>query len=308
MVQTSWGELRVSDAHVHFFSHQFFSLLAAQKPELTVASMGAMLGWNMPPEDPGELATEWAAELSRHGVDRASLIASLPGDESSVEAAITAFPGRFYGMFMANPLTAGATEKLGAILDRGNLRMPCLFPAMHRYSLHDGAVIGMLERLAAYENPAVFIHCGVLSVGVRKKLGLLSPFDMRFSNPMDVHGLATRFPQVRFVLPHFGAGYFREALMVADLCPNVYLDTSSSNSWMKYENGLTLPDVFRKSLEVVGAQRLVFGTDSSFFPRGWNQGVFEAQQSALAEIGISADDAAAIFGGNLDALFGSSEQ
>ena len=39
----------------------------------------------------------------------------------------------------------------------------------------------------------------------------------------------------RSSLPHFGAGYFREALMLADLCPNVYLDTSSSNSWMRYE-------------------------------------------------------------------------
>ena len=36
------------------------------------------------------------------------------------------------------------------------------------------------------------------------------------------------------IIPHFGAGLFREALMVADLCPNVLLDTSSSNGWIKY--------------------------------------------------------------------------
>ena len=70
---------------------------------------------------------------------------------------------------------------------------------------------------------AVFVHCGVLSVGVRKKLGLPSPFDIRFGNPLDLHAVALRYPQVPIIIPHFGAGLFREALMVADLCPNVLL-------------------------------------------------------------------------------------
>jgi hypothetical protein len=72
-----------------------------------------------------------------------------------------------------------------------------------------------------------------------------------------------RYPNLPFVVPHFGAGYFREALMLADLCPNVYLDTASSNSWIKYE-GLELKTVFRRALDVVGPGRLLFGTDSSF--------------------------------------------
>ena len=72
-------------------------------------------------------------------------------------------------------------------------------------------------------------------------------------------------------MPHFGAGYFREALMLADLCSNVYLDTSSTNSWMRYQAAhLTLRTVFRHALDVAGPERLLFGTDSSFFPRGWN--------------------------------------
>jgi len=41
---------------------------------------------------------------------------------------------------------------------------------------------------------------------------------MRFSNPLDLHAIALAFPQVRFIMPQFGAGMFREALMLADLC------------------------------------------------------------------------------------------
>ena len=173
----------------------------------------------------------------------------------------------------------------------------CLFPAMHLYSMQDRRVELLVEQAAAHRC-AVFVHCGVLSVGVRKKLGLPSPFDMRFSNPLDLHSVALRHPTVPFIVPHFGAGYFREALMLADLCPNVYLDTSSSNSWMRYE-GLDLPTVFRRALSVAGPGRLLFGSDSSFFPRGWNHEVFEVQTRALLELGIGGADARQILGGNL---------
>lgn len=299
-MQTHWGEIAVSDAHVHFFSQGFFELLARQKPGLSVETMGAALGWEMPPADPAALAARWVAELDRHGVATAAIIASLPGDEASVAAAVNAFPSRLHGYFMVNPLLPDSGSQLAAAF-AGGLRVPCLFPAMHQYSLHDGRVTAFLDALAATPSPVAFVHCGVLSVGIRKKLGLASPFDLRFSNPVDVHGLALRYPRIRFVLPHFGAGYFREALMVADLCPNVYLDTSSSNSWMKYE-GQSLAGVFRRALEIVGPKRLIFGTDSSFFPRGWNQAVFSAQQEALREVGVNPEDAAAILGSNLRLL------
>jgi hypothetical protein len=174
---------------------------------------------------------------------------------------------------------------------------------MHRYSLHDARVRPVFEEAAAAPGRAVFVHCGVLTVGVRKKLGLPSPFDMRFSNPLDVHAIALRYPQMPFLVPHFGAGMFREALMLADLCPNVYLDTSSTNSWVKYE-GLDLKTVFRRTIDVLGAGRLLFGTDSSFLPRGWNYDIFETQTKALLDLGVSAADARLILGGNMERIFG----
>jgi len=147
------------------------------------------------------------------------------------------------------------------------------------------------------------VHCGVLSVGVRKRLGLPSPFDLSVGNPVALQPVAMRFSSVPIIVPHFGAGFFREALMLADLCPNVHLDTSSSNGWMKYQPGLTLGAVFRQALAVVGPDRVLFGTDSSFFPRGWVRGVYDAQSTALQELGASEEDRAKIFGRNFDRLF-----
>jgi predicted TIM-barrel fold metal-dependent hydrolase len=201
---------------------------------------------------------------------------------------------------MWNPLAPGALDQIKPALEAG-LQGVCLFPAMHRYSMHDDRVQQMLSIVAGNQAGVVFVHCGVLTVGVRKKLGLPSQFDMRFSNPIDVHASALAFPKLPFVIPHFGAGYFREALMVADLCPNVYFDTSSTNLWMKYE-GLTLRSVFERALAVLGPQRLLFGSDSSFFPRGWVADVFETQAAVLNELRVPQGDAAGIFGGNLRRL------
>jgi predicted TIM-barrel fold metal-dependent hydrolase len=308
-MQSPWGDLEVADAHVHFFSHAFFSALAAQKSAQgggaieTAETIAGALGWQAPPPEAEGLAAVWVQELDRWSVQRAALISSIPGDEPSVAAAVRCHPDRFYGYFMVNPTAPDALQRVRNGLGEGRLRCLCLFPAMHRFSIQDERVRALLEAAASCPGALVFVHCGVLTVGVRPKLGLPSPFDMRFSNPIDLHAVALAFPRLRFVVPHFGAGYFREALMLCDLCPNVYLDTSSGNGWMRYQaESLDLKQVYRRSLDVVGPQRLLFGTDSSYFPRGWHSAIFEAQSRALNEIGVSAEDARRIFGGNLNGL------
>ena len=175
----------------------------------------------------------------------------------------------------------------------------------HHDPSHDDAFMDGVAREAAAARPgtAVFVHCGVLSVGVRKRLGLPNPFDMRFGNPLDLHAVALAYPTVPILVPHFGAGLFREALMVADVCPNVHFDTSSSNGWIRYHPGLTLAAVFKQALAVLGPDRLLFGSDSSFFPRGWVSDVFAQQSGALEELGIDAGVRGRIFGGNFDRIF-----
>jgi predicted TIM-barrel fold metal-dependent hydrolase len=313
----------ICDAHVHFFSPQFFDTLTAQKG-LARSDALALLSWD-DPASAAELADRWVAELDTHGVSRSALIASVPGDEDSVAEAVARHPTRFAGFFMVDPTRDDAVDRVRRALDRG-LRGICLFPAMHRYPLQDERVAAIFNLANSHEapsppsrsdgptvgeshgptaggRPVVFVHCGVLSVGVRKRLGLPSPFDIRYGNPLDLHALALKFAGTPIIVPHFGAGLFREALMLADLCPNVHLDTSSSNAWMRYVPGLTLAHVFRTALDVVGPDRLLFGTDSSFFPRGWHRAIYDEQQKAVADARVTPDARAKIFGGNFNRLF-----
>jgi predicted TIM-barrel fold metal-dependent hydrolase len=289
----------LNDAHCHFFSTPFFAALGGD------AAL-AKLGWDAPGSAEA-LGDRWVAELDRHQVSRAALIASVHGDAASVSAAVARHRDRFIGFFMVDPTQPDAAVRAAEAIDAGGLRAICLFPAMHRFSVQDERAKRLFDIAAAKPGTAVFVHCGVLSVGVRKKLGLPSPFDIRFGNPLDLHAVALAYPGVPIIVPHFGAGLFREALMLADLCPNVLLDTSSSNGWIKYV-GLTLTGAFRQALAVVGPDRLLFGTDSSFFPRGWVTDVYERQSSALDEIGASAEVRNKIFGENFERVFPASNR
>jgi predicted TIM-barrel fold metal-dependent hydrolase len=297
--------MRLCDVHCHFFSARFLELLTKGLTDLPepgrATAVSHRLGW----DDPGtadELADRWVAELDRHGVARAALIASIPGDEESVAVAVRRHPSRFVGFFMFNPAQGAVSERLTRALGEQRLRGICLFPAMHGYRLDEERVRDVFAA-AASRGAAVFAHCGVLTVGVRKKLGLPSPFDLRLGDPLALASTAARFPRVPVIVPHFGAGLFREALMAAEQCASIHLDTSSSNGWMKYYPGLALESVFRQALAVAGPDRVLFGTDSSFFPRGWQQPVHQAQDAALRAAGASDDVVAKVFGGNFDRLF-----
>ena len=297
--------MTINDAHCHFFSSRFLELLTAGHPELPsegrAAAVAARVGW-IAPGTPEDLADRWIDELDRHRVSRAAMIASIPGDEPSVAAAVARHPSRFVGFFMVNPLAADAMSRLDGGFGAHGLRCACLFPAMHKYRLDDERVVKVFEAAEKHKG-AVFVHCGVLTVGVRAKLGLPSPFDLRLGDPLAVAATAAAFPTVPVLIPHFGAGFFREALMAAGQCCTIHFDTSSSNSWMQYYPDLSLLSVFRQALDIVGPERLLFGTDSSFFPRGWQKGVYDAQAAALDAAGCSEPDRELVFGGNFDRIF-----
>jgi predicted TIM-barrel fold metal-dependent hydrolase len=293
----------LNDSHCHFFSSQFFTTLSRQRGKGdTVAALCQELQWD-DPGTPESLADRWVRELDAHGVARSALIASVPGDEPSVAAAVSRHPGRFVGFFMVDPSAEDAAERVSNAITTLGLRVACLFPAMHHVTLNDPRVERVVNAVAARPGTAVFVHCGVLSVGVRKKLGLPSRFDLSLGDPLGITKLALAFPRVPFIVPHFGAGMLRETMMAADACANIHVDTSSSNNWIRYAPGWTLPGVFKTAMSVLGPSRLLFGTDSSFFPRGWQRGIYDAQKAAAREAGISEGDQALIFGGNFDRLF-----
>jgi predicted TIM-barrel fold metal-dependent hydrolase len=174
---------------------------------------------------------------------------------------------------------------------------------MHRYGLDDERVAGVFE-IASANRGVVFVHCGYLSIEARARMGLPTLLDLRHGDPLALAATAVRFPTVPVIIPHFGSGRFSEALMAAEACRTIHFDTSSSNAWVRFVPGLSLADVFRQALAVAGPNRLIFGTDSSFFPRGWRRVICGAQRTVLDQLGVEEDARGRIFSSNFERIFG----
>jgi uncharacterized protein len=297
--------LLLQDAHCHFFSSRFFETLGHEKyggRPVDADAIAGELGWEAP-GSPEALTDRWIGELDRNQVSRAALMASVPGDEDSVAAAVAKYPDRLVGFFALNPVAGDAEARAERAFGELGLKCACLFPALHHYHVADDRVARIFE-IADAKRAVLFVHCGYLSIEARTRLGLANQIDLRLGDPLALAATAVRFPGVPVIIPHFGAGFLREALMAADVCPTIHLDTSSSNGWLKYVPGLTLTDVFRRALAVASPDRVVFGTDSSCFPRGWRRVIYGAQRTALDEIGAEPEVCQKIFGGNFDRIFG----
>ena len=59
-----------------------------------------------------------------------------------------------------------------------------------------------------------------------------------------------------------------------------------------------------KTLEIGTADKMIFGTDSSFFPRGFRNPILLEQYRILRALDVSQEDIQQIFAGNIKRLLG----
>ena len=298
----------IVDLHTHFFGPVFFRTLAASAHPRgdVVPGYGRLraAGIEVPGGSPVDHARRWLAEMDRHGIDRMVTFASVSEEMESVAEGVKISGGRLIPFCLVNPAAEASAERARALVEAGGARGLLLFPAMHHFDLSDRELDPFYREVERAGIPLI-VHMGALRVQVRDLLNLPSDFDIRYANPARLAGAAERFAGIRFIIPHFGGGYFEDALALGRSRPNVSVDTSSSNAWIRLQPGeLTLAEVFRRAVETLGPGRVHFGTDSSIFPRGWRDEVYRDQVRAMEEAGLSASDRARILAGNTLSLLG----
>lgn len=301
--------MKVIDFHAHFFSRVFFETLAAQSPLAgdTAAKLDLVVrktGIEIPGADVAEHAQRWLAQMDKNQVAHLCAFASAPEEIPAVCQAAALSNGRMSAFALVNPRVDGAAARVRALLAARQIRGVLLFPSMHHYHVSGPEAEPLLAALDDH-GAVCYAHSGVLTVKLRDVLKLPRPQDLAFADPLGiVHG-ANAHPRAQFVIPHFGAGFFRETLMAAASAPNIHVDTSSSNSWVATQMPRpTLADVFARTLDVLGPARVLFGTDSNTFPAGWRKDRFEEQHAALRSLGTSVATEEAIFAGNARRLLG----
>lgn len=293
----------VIDFHLHFFSRPYFEALAAQSPQPgsvdeKLEGVAQKTGIEIPGPDLAAHVARWIAELDRHDVEHACAFASAPEEIPALAEAASLARGRLTPFALVNPLAPGVAERVRTLLETKGFRGVLLFPALHHFHIAGPEAAPLLAVLDEFRAIA-YVHCGQLVVKLRDLLGLPTPIDLAYANPRGLVPAARAHPDTRFVIPHFGAGFFIETLNAGAECSNVFVDTSSSNSWItKQQPARTLREVFERALAVFGPERILFGTDSNVFPAGWRRDRYDEQRAALNSLELDAAALDAISGGN----------
>ncbi len=305
----SYQGLRIIDFHVHFPTAK--PMMGGTYPDRSAHPRGpdkaavikgwaAMynqewrLAWDFPApegEQRGdeEQAARWYGEAERYGLERVVFVTG--GGNENLAGIVARHPDKFIGFAHHSPFMPGAAAELEhAVSDLGLKGYKILAPALDG-AIDDPALWPVWE-VAERHNVPVLIHFGILGSG-----GGVAWHDN--INPLRLHDVARAFPTVNFVVPHFGCGYVREMLHLAWSCANVCVDTSGSNQWVRWmPEELSVKKLFRKYLETIGPQRIVFATDSSWFPRGFAIRYLQDQLRDCRELGVSEPALQAIFAGN----------
>lgn len=251
--------------------------------------------FELPPEDPVEMAKKWIAEMEKYTQDGISIdkMVFFSRDLESLSA-MTNISDRLIGfVFLDLEQDKDLTEVLKSATFKYGVKGIKMIPGDAHLHVFDEQLWPIYEFAEKHRLP-IIMHSGLLIGGG----------DLRYLNPLEVQPIAREFPEVNFILAHLGGGFVREVLFLFYQTDNVYVDTSSSNIWYKYlpYPSLSLKRVFRKYLDTGGPDRIFFGTDSGTFPRGFRNNLLQEQLGILRELGIAHEDIQKIMRDNLAGL------
>ncbi|GAA2697216.1 amidohydrolase family protein [Nonomuraea recticatena] len=254
----------------------------------------------LPPTQPEtrsaeEIAAAWRNEADEVGLTRVVFMSG--GGNDRLAQVVAAHPDRFVGFANHQPCAPGAAAELRRSVTELGLSGYKIIAPWVSVPLADHALWPVWEVCEEYGLP-VMLHFGPVNGG--GGLGHAPNMD-----PLALHDVAKAFPEVNFVVAHFGCGYPGELLRLGWANANVHVDSSSNHEWtrwMPYE--LTLKDLFRRFHETFGPERILFGTDSCDFPWGYIRQYADEQIRILDELNMSAGDRELIVAGNAVRLLG----
>lgn len=218
--------MTIIDAHVHMgpglANHTSRPILAAETADQLIAVM-----------DRASInqACTFAPLLEGGGFDDYEYQAA----NRAVYEAWKRYPTRIIGFCRVNPnLGKQPLEEMRRCKEEYGFRGLKLHPDWEYFYIHGRTPRPVLDRAAEYGWP-VFLHTGYYPL----------------SHPTLALPLAEAYPTVNLILGHLSYRHTADAIIVAERCPNIYLETSGNST----------AQAIQEVLVRVGAAKLVYGSD-----------------------------------------------
>lgn len=304
-----YNNFKILDFHAHFPTSKGESLLASLEGDYLnkfgeeklayLASLGSAAerkrwsAWNMKPPSLERLEDSRTMELweEERKENRVEKIVFVTGGGNENLASLLEGYDNFIGFAHHSPESDNAPIKLGKAIEEYGLKGYKILAPTVREPLNDKRFFPLWKKAEELKIP-ILIHFGILGGGA----GFAGKANC---NPLMIEDVAKGFPYLKFVIPHFGAGYMRELLLLGWSCPNVYTDMSGSNQWTRWmPDDLDKKRVLRKFIETFGPERIVFGTDSSFLPRGFIIDYLKEWMIIANDLNLKVEDISNIFYNN----------
>lgn len=229
------------------------------------AHIGYIGGW----ADVGITEEELIAQMDEFNIEKTALCNE---DNDLTLDVMKRHPGRIIGCVYVNPLNQKTVDDMDKYIEAGFAAVK-LNPLRHAYCADAEIIDAVMEKAEKYNIP-VCIHSG----------------HPPYSLPWQVGLLAERHPNVKLMMIHMGHGhgvYIDAAIKMALRYPNIYLEMS----------GMPMPSKIREAYERVGAERIMFGTDTPFHhPTVEMQKVITSGLDKEAQEKIFYENAAKFFG------------
>ncbi|MEM3670812.1 MAG: amidohydrolase family protein [Thermoprotei archaeon] len=228
-------------------------------------------------------------ELRQQGVSRYALLPvpntrTNPDEDNKLTAERAQSSSSAIGFAWVDPLrdplgTIKRALKLGLV----NLK---LHPTLQGVYPDHEALVKVYQELSEVKG-TVIIHTGTSGIGGGIKGG--GGLRIGFSKPIPVDNVAAQFPDVNFVMAHFGWPWYNEAIAVALQKANVYLDLSGWDP--KY-----IPQEVWTYARTLLKTKILYGSDYPFVkPSRW--------VSSFEKIDLPQEVRQLITYGNAEALF-----
>ncbi|MDF2675569.1 MAG: 2-amino-3-carboxymuconate-6-semialdehyde decarboxylase [Clostridiales bacterium] len=166
--------------------------------------------WGFPKAEPALAdvkitASLWIEELNKNNIDK--MVFATGGGNEKLSEIVKLYPDRFIGYAHHNPFDTDSAQKLEyAVTNLGLKGYKILAPALQ--GKIDDEVLNPLWEVAEKHQLPVLIHFGILggAGGIAKHHNI---------SPMILHDVARAYPDISFIIPHFGCGQPQDLLQLA---------------------------------------------------------------------------------------------